>query len=385
MPTRRKKSNHNNKTKKFNNNNRNKTRKRSQTGGVKKKSTKAKKAKNRWGVPLERKHIIRTVHPEDLDRALSQDPGRIHDISADIRRNDNTYKKTSIKAKIARKKDYKGGPLKGKRSIDNADACRFLHALFHDPDPYELILIEYRSVNGHMSNVRRVSFNLTGLRPYIFRGIDEESFLNSVVESSDLIKSGNVEKGRRIANSLNNMLKQRGSPFRLNPKISSKITSGETTKGQKRLQCGLKFDFTDINILPHVTELSPLTSEDSPRDVGAQAAPAAPAIQQHNHTPRPSSAAHSSIPPQLNIPTAPSLIATFPSSRVADHPSSRVADHPSSRVADHPSSNAARPRRSSNAADRPRRSSNAADRPRRSSNTDDNASTNSNLSQILEE
>jgi hypothetical protein len=373
MPTRRRKSNHTNKTKKFNNN-RNKTRKRYQTGGVKKKPT--KKAKNRWGVPLERKHIIRTVHPEDLDRALSQDPGRIHDISADIRRNDNTYKKTSIKAKIARKKDYKGGPLKGKRSIDNADACRFLHALFHDPDPYELILIEYRSVNGHMSNVRRVSFNLTGLRPYIFRGIDEKSFLNSVVESSDLIKSGKVEKGRRIANSLNNMLKQRGSPFRLNPKISSKITSGETTKGQKRLQCGLKFDFTDINISRHVTELSPLTSEDSPPDVEA---PAAPAIQQHNHTPRPSSAAHSSIPPQLDIPTAPSLIATFPSSRAADRrsPSSNAAApaHLSSRAAAHP-------RRSSSAA-RAHPSSNAA-RPRRSSSADDNASTNSNLPQILE-
>lgn len=277
MLTRRRKSNNNNKTKKINNIN--KTRKRSKNrsinGGSKKKPEDTNnKYKNRWGKRFEGSHIERTVDQIDLTRALSQPSTAQYDISADIRRKDNTRQNTSIKAKLAKNSDYKGKPFEktGKRSIDNADACRFLDALFHDPDPYELILIEYRPTPGHASAFRRLRFDLKALRPHIFRGIDEEAFYNSVQESSALIKHGKVEQGRRIANSLNNMLKQKGSSFRLNPKISSKITSGETIKGQKRLQCGLKFDFADMNIIKHVRELSSLSSQDS--DIVEVAGPA---------------------------------------------------------------------------------------------------------------
>jgi hypothetical protein len=312
MTTRRKKNNNNNKTKKVNNIN--KTRKISKNrsingGGKKQLKTIKKKSKNRWGVPLERKQIRRTVHPKDLERALSQDPTRVHDISSDIRRIDGSQQNTSIKAKLAKKSDYKGKPLEktGKRSIDNADACRFLDALFNNPDPYELILIEYRLTPGHMSNIRRLRFDLKALRPYIFGGINEEKFFKSVKESSALIKDGKVAQGRRIANSLNSMLKQNGSSFRLNPKISSKITSGETTKGQKRLQCGLKFDFADTNITKYVRELSPLSSENSPPDQSKQ--------PPHTPTPRPSTAARSSAKHQP--PKDRSASGAHPSSGVA--------------------------------------------------------------------
>lgn len=330
MLTRRKKYS-NNKTKKVNKG-RSNTKKRSQTrsinGGGKqqpkpadtrKKTDTIKKNKNRWGKRFEGSHIERTVDQIDLTTALSQPSTAQHDISADIRRKDNTRQNTSIKAKLAKKSDYKGKPFEktGKRSIDNADACRFLDALFHDPDPYELILIEYRPTPGHASVFRRLRFDLKALRPHIFRGIDEEAFYNSVQESSTLIKHGKVEQGRRISDSLNNMLKQKGSSFRLNPKISSKITSGETIKGQKRLQCGLKFDFADMNIIKHVRELSPLSSQDSPPDQSNQPT--------HNPTPRPSTAARSSVKKQP--PKSRSASGAHPSSgaAVSARPSSGVA------------------------------------------------------------
>lgn len=253
-----------------------KIRKTSRYGGGKRifKSTEGKKkSKTRWGERVQWLVTQREVQPEVLGEVLRLPKTEQHDIPSRFPRINGRMVNTSVKTKKAKSTDFKKKPFKqtGKRNVETGDALRFVSAILTDPDPYEMILVDYKTIGSHMTPYRQLRVDLKALHSYIFGGLTPEErkqFLYKISRASELIKEGRIKEGKKIVTELNNMLISKGSAFRLAPKVSSKIdeSSGLTT-GQKRLQGKVSFDFKNPEFFKHVVEEGSLSSGSSQEGV----------------------------------------------------------------------------------------------------------------------
>jgi hypothetical protein len=238
-------------------------------------------AKTRWGVRLQYLVTENEVHPNVLDAVLRLPPTEQHDIPARFARRNQPpgaiNPNISIKIKKVKKSDYKGKPFHqtGSRNIETGDALRFASAILDDPEPYEMILVDYNVTNSHATPYRQLRLNLKSLSSYIFGKLtpDEKAdFLRDIRTASEYIKQGRIKEGKAIVDQKNALLKRKGSTFRLAPKISSKIDeSAGLTTGQKRLQGAWKLKSTDPFLLKYATEESPPSSGESDKGVDPNA------------------------------------------------------------------------------------------------------------------
>lgn len=232
-----------------------------------------KKAKARWGVRLQNLVTQKEVNPDVLADVLRLPPTEQHDIPANFARRNQPpgaiNPNISIKVKKVKKNDYKGKPFQktGSRSIETGDALRFASAVLDDPDPYEMILVDYKVNNSHATPYRQLRLNLKSLSSYIFGKLtdqERQQFLQDIRTASDFIKQGQIKRGKAIVDQKNQLLERKGSTYRLAPKVSSEIDeSAGQLKGQKRLQGVWKAKFTDPFLLKHVQEESPPSSGES--------------------------------------------------------------------------------------------------------------------------
>jgi hypothetical protein len=232
-----------------------------------------KKAKSRWGVRYQNLVAQKEVHPDVLDEVLRLPPTEQHDIPANFARRNQPpgaiNPNISIKIKKVKKSDYKGKPFHktGSRSIETGDAFRFVSAVLDDPDPYEMILIDYKVINSHVTPYRQLRLNLKSLSSYIFGKLtdqERQQFLQDIRIASDYIKQGQIKRGKAIVDQKNKLLERKGSTFRLAPKVSSEIDeSAGQLKGQKRLQGVWKAKLSDPSLLKYVQEESPPSSGES--------------------------------------------------------------------------------------------------------------------------
>lgn len=232
-----------------------------------------KKAKSRWGVRYQNLVTQKEVNPDVLDEVLRLPPTEQHDIPARFPRRNQLpgaiNPNISIKIKKVKKSDYKGKPFHktGSRSIETGDAARFVSALLDDPDPYEMILIDYKVINSHVTPYRQLRLNLKSLSSYIFGKLtdqERQQFLQDIRIASDYIKQGQIKMGKAIVDQKNKLLERKGSTFRLAPKVSSEIDeSTGQLKGQKRLQGVWKAKLSDPSLLKYAQEESPPSSGES--------------------------------------------------------------------------------------------------------------------------
>ena len=232
-----------------------------------------KKSKTRWGERVQWLVTQREVQPEVLGEVLRLPKTEQHDIPSRFPRINGRMVNTSVKTKKAKSSDFKKKPFKqtGKRNVETGDALRFVSAILTDPDPYEMILVDYKTIGSHMTPYRQLRVDLKALHSYIFGALTPEErkqFLYKISRASELIKEGRIKEGKKIVTELNNILISKGSAFRLAPKVSSKIDeSAGLTTGQKRLQGKVSFDFKNPDFFKHVIEEGSLSSGSSQEGV----------------------------------------------------------------------------------------------------------------------